>query len=105
MAETLTKEVKSDDGTNDNGWFDVEFADGTVAATKDEEVSKAAFQARGTEAEVEIGTQTKGKFTNVYLNKINGVGGRPAAGSYGRKAPAAAPSRSGGRSPAENDRI
>lgn len=78
-----------------NGWFEItltdENGDQVVASTKDTKVSEAAFQSRGTEVEAEINTVEKGKFTNVYLNTIAGVGGK-SAGKPGAKksAPAAA---------------
>lgn len=95
--ETIT--VKEVDGPNSNGWYEVLLDDGRKVSTKDEAVAKAAFQSRDVEAEAVISSQTKGKFTNVYLNQINGVGEtRP-------KKPAAKPAASTGRDPATNDRI
>ena len=92
------------DGPNSNGWYEAELEDGRKVSTKDEEVAKEAFQSRGSEVDAIISSSTKGKFTNVYLNQINGVGNaRPPRKTV--SATPSSPARSGGRTPAENDRI
>jgi hypothetical protein len=78
MAEKMKLKVDTVDGPNSNGWYEVEFEGGVKASTKDEDVAQEAFKARGTEVEAVIAEVTKGKFTNVYLNSVNGVGGKPA---------------------------
>jgi len=77
MAETLSLAVKEVDGPNAQGWFEVVFEDDSKASTKSEELAKAAFQSRGTIADVVVSRVTKGKYTNVYLNEINGVKDSP----------------------------
>lgn len=94
--------VEKVDGPNSNGWYEVTFDNGDKASTKNEELAKAAFQSRGGEVSAVVSEVKNGKFTNVYLNEIDGVkdsfkgGGRKAAGSTSAKP---------GRTPAENDRI
>lgn len=82
MAETVDVIVEKVDGPNSNGWYEVEFTGGNKASTKDENLAKAAFQSRGTEVSAVISEVTKGKYTNVYLNEIDGV---KEAGTRGRK--------------------
>src|SRR6476620_12493029 len=92
--ETLSLAVKEVDGPNTNGWYDVLFEDGSTppkASTKSEELAKAAFQSRGTEAEVVISTVKSSKFTNIYVNEINGVKDTPKRRSGSSAASSAAP--------------
>src|SRR6476661_1650833 len=96
--ETIT--VKDVDGPNSNGWYEILLEDDRKVSTKDEDVAKAAFQSRGSEAEAVISSTVKGKFTNIYLNQINGVGEVRPKGK-----PAARAATKPGRTPAENDRI
>lgn len=99
---TVTVEVKDVDGPNANGWYEITFDDGTKASTRSEEVAKAAFQSRDAMAEARITESTSGRFTNRYLNEINGVSdGGPKKRSGG----SSGASRSAARTPAENDRI
>lgn len=77
MADTLNLEINDVSEPNANGWYEVEFSDGTKASTKSEELAKQAFQSRGTIATVVISEQKSGKFTNRYLNEINGVKDAP----------------------------
>ena len=72
-TETVT--IEEVDGPNANGFYEVTLGDGRKASTKDDDIAQAAFAVRGGEAEVSLGTQTKGKFTNIYLNEVNGVRG------------------------------
>ena len=99
MAQTEKIEVKSVDGPNDNGWYEVELSDGRKSSTKDEAVAKEAFARLGEEVDAVIGTTTKGNFTNIYLNQINGVGDlKPAA----RRSSGAARSGGGSAAPAKD---
>lgn len=100
MSETMT--VEKVDGPNSNGWYEVTFEGGKVATTKNEELAKAAFQSRGGEVAVVISERVNGRFTNVYLNEIDGVKDTPRKG---KATTASAPKSGGGRTPAENDRI
>lgn len=103
MAGTETVvTVEKVDGPNSNGWYDVTFEDGRKAATKNEEVAKHAFQSRGTSVTAVISEVVNGKFTNIYLNEIDGVkdGFKPRGGSK-----ASGGSAKAGRTPAENERI
>jgi len=100
-TETITVEDVS--GPNANGWREVTFEDGRKASTKDEDIAKEAFQSRGNPVEAVISVSKNGKFTNTYLNQINGVGeakpkGRPSSNGGSKTA-------SRGRTPAENERI
>lgn len=83
MAETLTLGIEDVSGPNENGYFTVTFTEGDHeypdASTSNEEIRDAAFQARGTEAEVTIGVTQKGTYTNRYLNAVNGVRDKPKA--------------------------
>lgn len=92
--------VERVDGPNDNGWYDITFESGERAATKNEELAKAAFQSRGSEVPVVMSTRVSGKFTNVYLNEIDGMKDTPKKGA--RKAPATVAS---GGFPRDNERI
>lgn len=102
MTEPTLVTVEKVDGPNSNGWWEVTFEDGKKASTKNEDVAKAAFQSRGGEVPAVISEVVNGKFTNVYLNEIDGV--KDSFKKGGRKA-AAAPAAKAGRTPAENDRI
>jgi hypothetical protein len=97
---TQTVEVVEVDGPNPQGWFEITLEDGTKVSTRDEIVAKEAFQNRGTEVEANISEVVKGRFTNRYLNEINGVRGKAPkrTGSPAEKAPAPAPSK-------DNERI
>lgn len=94
--------VEKVDGPNSNGWYEVVFEDGSKASTKNDDLAKEAFQSRGTEVPAVVSTVENGKFTNVYLNEINGV---KDAFKKGSKARSASSAPKGGRTPAENDRI
>src|SRR6185312_2684266 len=62
--------VKTVEGPNDRGWFTVELEDGRSPTTKDKKLAELAFKHRDTQVKGEIGEKVNGKFTNVYLNKI-----------------------------------
>lgn len=93
MAETVV--IKGVDGPNPSGWYEVELEDGRKPSTKDEDVAQAAFARRGESAEVVIGEQVKGNFTNLYLNQIDGIGNvkptrKPSAGRTAKPSTVAA---------------
>lgn len=92
MPESLSLAVKDVDGPNPSGWYEVLFEDDAYpkASTKNEELAKVAFQSRGSEAEVTLSKVVKGKFTNIYLNAINGVKDTPVKRA-GTAASSAAP--------------
>jgi hypothetical protein len=92
--------VETVDGPNSNGFYDVIFDDGRKAATKNEDLAKEAFQSRGVEVPVVISERVNGRFTNIYLNEINGVKDSPKRGKAKGSAPAAA-----APAPRDNDRI
>lgn len=73
MTETVTiKEVTS----KGNGWFNVELeGDDRVLATKREKLAELANASVGSPVEVEINTREKGRFTDHYLEAINGEKG------------------------------
>lgn len=70
MTDMLT--VDKVEGPNDNGWYEVIFENGVKASTKNEDMAKTAFQSRGSEVPVVLTERVSGKFTNVYLNEIDG---------------------------------
>lgn len=100
MEDTMI--VEKVDGPNTNGWYTVTFEGGREATTKNEDLAKTAFQSRGSEVPVVISERVNGKFTNVYLNEIDGVKDTPKRSG---KPAATASKGSSGRTPAENDRI
>lgn len=92
----------------DRGWFEVHLTDGRVASTKDKAIAEKANATRGAELEADINVVTNGRFENVYLNMLDGVGKKPAKsnGSSTRSTsniPAAAPR--GGRDPEVQEQI
>lgn len=102
MAETVVvKEVTK----TDSGWTEVTFEDGRVASTKDQKVADAAFASRGKETDAEINVVQSGKFTNVYLNKIGGVGDSNGKSRAPSRSPQRATRGGGGKSAEEQDRI
>ena len=59
---------------NARDWYEITLdGDDRVVATKNDKLAEAATAAVGKSAEVEINTQTRGAFTNHYLNEIDGV--------------------------------
>lgn len=96
METVIVKDVSE---PNERGWYTVELEDGRTPTTKNPEVAKAAFQSRGTEVPVKINEQTSGKFTNLYINEVDGIKDAPKRG--------ASASRSTGSSaaPKDNERI
>lgn len=70
----------------DSGWYEIELEDGRKVATKAKKLADTAFQAKGSEIEVELNEQTKGKYTNIYLNAIGDVVDSPVkSNGSGRK--------------------
>lgn len=91
---------KVDEGTN--GWYEITLKDGRMVSTKNKKFAEHAHATRGSELEGELNEVKRGKFTNIYLNSLDGVEdeARSTNGGSGR------PRRGGGgRSPAEQDRI
>lgn len=89
--ETVTIESVE---TGARGWFNVTFEDGRTASTKDEALKDKAEEMLNEEVEVDIQTKTKGSFTNIYLNSIDGFKGKNGSGaksSYGGTKSAFAP--------------
>lgn len=103
METVIVKEV---DGPNASGWYEVELEDGRKASTKNEEMAKTAFQSRGSEVPVEISERVNGKFTNIYLNEIDGIKDTPKRGRKASTTSGSAPAPSrGGKTPEEQNRI
>jgi hypothetical protein len=79
-AETVNVVVASD-GVNEtpSGWFEVELdteeGERIKASTKDKEVADAALEIMGEPTTAKISRVVKGRFTNIYLNEINGTAG------------------------------
>lgn len=100
----MEKIVDKVDGPNTNGWYEVHFEDGVVATTKNEDVAKTAFQSRGSEVPVVISERVNGRFTNIYLNEIDGVKDTPRKGAKA-KASTTSGGSGYGKSPEEQERI
>jgi hypothetical protein len=78
----------------DTGWYDISLEDGRTVSTKARKLADAAFQSKGQEVEVELNTQKKGSFTNIYLNRIGDVAdSKASANGGGARRKAASPKR------------
>ena len=100
MEETVTVEKVQE---LPSGWTEVELGDGRKASTKNPRITKVAIDLAGTglETVAVVNKVEKGRFTNFYLNRLGDETDEKPKASR----PASSPARSGGRSPAEQDRI
>lgn len=100
--ETVTIKEVTDKG---NGWFEVALdGDERVLSTKKSKLAELANASVGGTVEVKINTREKGRFTDHYLEEINGENG-----DNGSTAPSRAPVKraapSSGKSDATQERI
>lgn len=82
-SATVTIKEVTDKG---NGWFEVALdGDDKVLSTKSTTLAELANASVGGEAVVEFNSRTKGKFTDHYLESVNGEKGNGAAKPAAKK--------------------
>ncbi len=91
METVVVKEVVG----KPTGWFEIELEDGRTVATKLKKLADQAEASQGNAVAVDLTEKVNGKFTNIYLNKIeptgNGDAPKPAAAVQETVAAQAAP--------------
>ena len=103
--ETVT--VTEVEGPNDRGWYNITLEDGRKVDTKADAVAAQARVSAGNPVEAVIAERNRNGFTNYFLNAIDGVKENGSGGAR-RSTGTAGPTtgrRTGGKSPAEQDRI
>lgn len=106
-----TETVTVDKVERGNGeWFEITLTDDRVVSTKDKAIAEKANATRGAALEAELSEPVvRGKYTTIYINSLDGVGRKKAAGNGGGRTrstsniPAAAPR--GGRDPEVQEQI
>jgi hypothetical protein len=94
MESVVVTEVSKDTTKGGKTIYTVEFEDGREAVTFDDAIAEEAFKTRGNDVEAEINVVKSGKFTNTYLNQLNGVGeSRREQSSGGARNGSSVPSR------------
>lgn len=102
-SATVTIKEVTDKG---NGWFEVALdGDDKVLSTKNAKLAELANAAVGGEAVVEFNSRTKGKFTDHYLESVNGEKGNGAAASSAKKPASRGSAGTTGKSPDTQERI